>query len=168
MPRTRKFSELADRVRARPGGKEGLERARAQLDEERAAHQQGLAAVRRARHLTQVQLASVLDVAQPEVSRIERQADMLLSTLASYVAAMGGELQITARFPDGGSARLDIGDLTGHRPPTDNDAIDAADADAVDAVEEAASTGANARKDAGASTGASTGADAGAVEVTRS
>ena len=45
--------------------------------------------LRQAQHLTQERLAELLGVEQENVSRIERRADLLLSTLASYVAAMG-------------------------------------------------------------------------------
>jgi transcriptional regulator with XRE-family HTH domain len=54
--------------------------------------------LRRARSLTQVAIAERLGVAQGEVSRIEHQADLLLSTLARYVDGMDGELSIVVRF----------------------------------------------------------------------
>ena len=45
-------------------------------------------------------MASLLDVGQDSVSRLEKRGDQLLSTLRAYVAAMGGSLQLVARFPD--------------------------------------------------------------------
>ena len=60
-----------------------------------------LAELRRARRLTQVQLAAALETTQPAVSRIERQTDLYLSTLRSYIEAMGGSLVVEAMFPDG-------------------------------------------------------------------
>jgi hypothetical protein len=45
-------------------------------------------------------VAKKLGVQQPTVSKIERQTDMYLSTLRGYIAALGGELQIVAQFPD--------------------------------------------------------------------
>ena len=48
-----------------------------------------LAAIRRETGLTQVELAANLGVGQAQISKIERQSDMLLSTLASYLAAAG-------------------------------------------------------------------------------
>ncbi len=48
-----------------------------------------LAAIRRATGFTQVELAANLGVGQAQISKIERQSDMLLSTLASYLAAVG-------------------------------------------------------------------------------
>ena len=57
--------------------------------------------LRSARQLTQADLAEMLDVPQSSISRIERRADMYLSTLRNYIGAMGGVLQIQAVFPDG-------------------------------------------------------------------
>jgi transcriptional regulator with XRE-family HTH domain len=53
-----------------------------------------LAAIRRATGLTQVELAVIFGVGQAQVSKIERQSDMLISTLASYLMALGVEAQI--------------------------------------------------------------------------
>jgi DNA-binding XRE family transcriptional regulator len=49
---------------------------------------------------TQVDLAQSLGVGQDTISRIERRSDMLLSTLRRYVEAMGGRLELVARFPN--------------------------------------------------------------------
>ncbi|MGI8547460.1 MAG: XRE family transcriptional regulator [Gemmatimonadaceae bacterium] len=57
--------------------------------------------LRRARELSQVTLAEALGATQPEVSRIEHRVDLYVSTLRKYIEAMGGELEIIARFPDG-------------------------------------------------------------------
>src|SRR5258708_26602414 len=59
--------------------------------------------LRRARAFSQIQLAKALQVAQSEVSKIEHRTDLYLSTVRSYVEAMGGELQLVAKFPDGNS-----------------------------------------------------------------
>lgn len=67
----------------------------------RAAYGEALAALRRARSLTQVTVAQRLGVAQGEVSRIEHQSDLLLSTLARYVEGMDGGLSLLVRFGDG-------------------------------------------------------------------
>ncbi len=53
-----------------------------------------LAAIRRAIGLTQTELAANLGVGQAQISKIERQSDMLISTLASYLAALGVDAQI--------------------------------------------------------------------------
>lgn len=53
-----------------------------------------LAAIRRATGLTQIELAANLGVGQAQISKIERQADMLISTLAGYLAALGVDAKI--------------------------------------------------------------------------
>lgn len=57
--------------------------------------------LREARSLTQVNLAKVLQVNQGAVSRMEKRTDMYVSTLRSYIQAMGGQLQVKAIFPEG-------------------------------------------------------------------
>lgn len=57
--------------------------------------------IRAARQLTQEHLAKLLRIKQASVSKLERRADMYISTLRGFVKAMGGELQIVARFPEG-------------------------------------------------------------------
>jgi transcriptional regulator with XRE-family HTH domain len=53
-----------------------------------------LAAIRRATGLTQTELAAKLGVGQAQISKIERQGDMLISTLASYLTALGVDAKI--------------------------------------------------------------------------
>ena len=60
-----------------------------------------LAELRQARLLSQEQLAAQLKVKQPAVAKIEKKADMYISTLRRYIEAMGGELVIRAHFPEG-------------------------------------------------------------------
>lgn len=59
-----------------------------------------LADVRRRRGLSQAAIAEALEVSQPNVSRIEQEDDVYLSTLARYVAALGGHLEVLAVFPE--------------------------------------------------------------------
>jgi transcriptional regulator with XRE-family HTH domain len=66
-----------------------------------------LGELRKARAVSQQQLAGKLDVGQPAVAKLERRADMYVSNLRRYVEALGGELEITARFPEG-SVTLDL------------------------------------------------------------
>jgi transcriptional regulator with XRE-family HTH domain len=56
--------------------------------------------MRKARKLTQESMAKLLGIRQDSVSRLEKRADLLLSTLRSYVKAMGGDLKLVAEFPD--------------------------------------------------------------------
>jgi predicted XRE-type DNA-binding protein len=57
--------------------------------------------LRQARGLSQKMLAEVLHVQQPSIAKIEKRTDMYISTLRSHIEAMGGELEVVARFPDG-------------------------------------------------------------------
>lgn len=57
--------------------------------------------LRHARELSQEQLAGILHVQQASISKLERRTDMYISTLRNFIRAMGGELEIRARFPDG-------------------------------------------------------------------
>ena len=61
----------------------------------------GLAALRQAADLTQVELARKLGVSQAAVSRIEQPHDLLLSTLNAYLQAVGGHARVIVQFADG-------------------------------------------------------------------
>ncbi len=56
--------------------------------------------MRKARAMTQKKLAKKLGVGQVAVSKLEGRSDLLLSTLRTYVEAMGGTLDLVVRFPD--------------------------------------------------------------------
>ena len=51
--------------------------------------------------LTQTTIAELLETSQGEVSKIGKRTDMYVSTLRRYIEAMGGQLDVVARFPDG-------------------------------------------------------------------
>ena len=57
--------------------------------------------LRQARALSQQELAEVLGLNQATISKLERRTDMYLSSLRRFVEAMGGELEISANFPEG-------------------------------------------------------------------
>lgn len=59
--------------------------------------------IRKARKLTQEQMAKTLNIGQDSISRLEKRSDMMLSTMRSYVEAMGGSLELVARFPKRGA-----------------------------------------------------------------
>jgi predicted transcriptional regulator len=63
------------------------------------SHERSLQELRRARRLTQAQMAQVLGIGQDGVSRLEQRGDMRLSTLRGYVEALGGRLSVVAEFP---------------------------------------------------------------------
>ena len=64
------------------------------------AEEMTLRDLRKARDLTQERMAELLGVGQESISRLESRTDMLLSTLRSYITAMGGSLDLVVRFPD--------------------------------------------------------------------
>jgi transcriptional regulator with XRE-family HTH domain len=65
-----------------------------------AAQVMSLRDIRKAFHKSQESVAKALDMEQESVSRIERRADLLLSTMRKYVEAMGGDLKLIAKFPN--------------------------------------------------------------------
>jgi len=67
--------------------------------------------LRQARGLSQKMLATVLHVQQPSIAKLEKRTDMYLSTLRSHIEAMGGELEVIARFPDGAVKISNFSDL---------------------------------------------------------
>jgi transcriptional regulator with XRE-family HTH domain len=76
-------------------------RARIEAEAERLhAEYQTLKDLRRARHLTQAQLAESLGIRQATIAQLEKRSDLMISTLRSYVEAMGGRLRLTVEFPD--------------------------------------------------------------------
>ena len=91
----KKFRDLAERTMSPDARTRAATRTRAMIAE------MPLHELRRARELSQAQLAEQLETTQPEVSKIERRTDMYVSTLRNFIQAMGGELEIVARFPDG-------------------------------------------------------------------
>lgn len=62
--------------------------------------------LREARERSQAEIAQKLGVNQAAVSKMERRADMYISTLRKLIEAMGGELDIIARFPDQSKVRI--------------------------------------------------------------
>lgn len=62
------------------------------------AEEMALRDLRKAMGQTQAAMAAKLGMKQENVSRVEQRADMLLSTLAGYVGALGGQLRLVAEF----------------------------------------------------------------------
>lgn len=75
--------------------------AKSQAKAQTMLQEMPLQELRLARGLSQKTLAKVLQVQQPAVAKMEKRTDMYLSTLRNHIRAMGGELDIIARFPDG-------------------------------------------------------------------
>lgn len=76
-------------------------RARSEAKAERLIKEMALDELRAARALTQEHLSTILGVQQSAVSKLERRADMYVSTLRHVIEAMGGRLEIRAVFPEG-------------------------------------------------------------------
>ncbi|NJS37697.1 MAG: XRE family transcriptional regulator [Rhodobacteraceae bacterium] len=73
----------------------------------------GLRELRQLAGKAQAEIAAALNITQPSVSKIEKQTDMHLSTLRSYVEAVGGELELTVKLPKLPALRIhSLGDLT--------------------------------------------------------
>lgn len=83
---------------------QALSEQRRQKIEARAAEliaeEMSLRDLRQAHLLTQQRIGECLGIGQEGVSRLEKRSDLLISTLRSYVEAMGGRLQLVAEFPD--------------------------------------------------------------------
>jgi DNA-binding Xre family transcriptional regulator len=95
MKATKKFSELSEEVRKRPGAAEEIE-----------ARKRGIVAavrlneLRQRRRQTQADLAELLGTTQANISRIEHSDNLYLRTLSEYVEGLGGRLEINAVFDD--------------------------------------------------------------------
>ena len=100
----RKFSEL--RAQMSPKSQ-----ARAEAKARGMLAEMPLNELRQARGLSQKMLAEVLHVQQPSIAKIEKRTDMYISTLRSHIEAMGGQLEVVARFPDGSVKISNFADL---------------------------------------------------------
>lgn len=103
----KKFSELRSRMSPES-------QARAEAKAQTMLAEMPLNELRQARGLSQKMLAEVLHVQQPSIAKIEKRTDMYLSTLRSHIEAMGGQLEVIARFPDGAVKISNFSDLGGN------------------------------------------------------
>ena len=74
-----------------------------------------LSEVRQLTGKSQHQVAEALGIKQPSLSKLEKQSDMQISTLQKIVNALGGELEVLARFPKG-TVKIDQFDPSRRRP----------------------------------------------------
>jgi transcriptional regulator with XRE-family HTH domain len=70
-----------------------------------------LAELRKACQQSQATMAKELGIKQAAVSRVERRADMRVSTLRDIVKALGGTLKIIAHFPGRHDVSLNLADV---------------------------------------------------------
>lgn len=106
----RKFAEL--RARMSPES-----RARSESKQRAMLGEMALSELRKARGLSQRELAEALHVQQPSIAKIEKRTDMYISTLRAHIEAMGGELEVVARFPEGSVRIRNFADLE-REPPS--------------------------------------------------
>ncbi|CAG0961357.1 Putative antitoxin HigA2 [Burkholderiales bacterium] len=90
----KKFAQLRAQMTPRA-------QARAAAETKAMLEEMPLNELRKARGLSQRTLAEVLHVQQPSIAKLEKRADMYISTLRNHIEAMGGKLEVVARFPDG-------------------------------------------------------------------
>lgn len=98
----RKYAELRARLSAKQ--RAAAAKLTKRLNDELPLHQ-----LRHALLLTQEHLAESLGVTQGAISKMENQSDMLISTLQRIIEAMGGELELKVRFPQGEVTLKDLG-----------------------------------------------------------
>ncbi|OOH89020.1 transcriptional regulator [Pasteurellaceae bacterium 15-036681] len=67
--------------------------------------------LRQARGLSQKEMAERLNVQQPAIARLEKRTDMYISTLRNHIEAMGGQLEVIARFSDSSVKIKNIAEL---------------------------------------------------------
>ena len=106
----KKFAELRGRMPPESS-------ARAEAKAQAMLAEMPLNELRQARGLSQKMLAEVLHVQQPAIAKIETRTDMYISTLRSHIEAMGGKLEVVARFPDGAVKISNFSEL-GNAAPT--------------------------------------------------
>lgn len=93
--RTHKWEDIAGQTFTPAQRAESKAAARAEIE------RIGYRALRKARKLTQEEIAERLDISQPSVAALERRTDVMLSTLSKYIDALGGKLEIRVVFPEG-------------------------------------------------------------------
>jgi transcriptional regulator with XRE-family HTH domain len=98
------FSELTKRFSAKRKA-----RVAERVSELKA--EMALAELRQARERSQEELARVLKVNQPAVAKLEKRTDMYVSNLRRYVEALGGKLEITAKFPEATVTITNFGEI---------------------------------------------------------
>ena len=97
------FSELTKEFT--PERRQRIEAKKAELRAAIPLHK-----LRQAQVLAQKELSETLAVSQPAIAKMERRTDMYVSTLRSYIEALGGRLKIVAEFPEGEVAITNFSD----------------------------------------------------------
>ena len=100
----KQFSELHSKMKPES-------QLRAQAKTEQLLAEMPLHQLQQARGLTQKLLAELLNEKQRSIAKLEKRADMYVSTLRTHIQAMGGELEMVARFPYGSISVSNFADL---------------------------------------------------------
>lgn len=90
----KKFDELRQKMSPES-------RARAETNALAILKEMPLHELRQAQQMSQMDLANKLNVNQAAISKVEHRTDVYISTLRSYIQAMGGDLEVVAKFPYG-------------------------------------------------------------------
>ncbi len=115
-----KWETIQGRIERDPERGARVERMRQGIRADQRAYARALAEIRRARALTQKELAETMGLPQSHISRLERRGDLLLSTFDRYMHALGADLEIAAVFHDPTGDRrtmLSVRDLLKTLPP---------------------------------------------------
>ena len=104
-------NDRISRLAQRPDIAAEVAQVRAGMAEADRTYAMGLAALRQAAELTQVELARRMGVTQAAISRMEQPHDLLLSTLNAYLQAIGGTARMVVSFADGHQATLNLSEL---------------------------------------------------------
>jgi DNA-binding transcriptional regulator YiaG len=108
------FTDITDEVDellARDDIAPAVAKARSVMAEADRLHAMSLATLRQAFDLTQVELAKRLGVTQANVAKTEHRHDWLVSTLRSYIGAIGGDVRILVTFPDRPAVEIELSEL---------------------------------------------------------
>ena len=108
------LDKMKERIKLSPEREERIsQRAQILIEEEMTLRE-----LRKVQQLTQESMGKLLGIEQDSVSRMERRTDMLLSTMSSFVTAMGGSLRLIAEFPNRRPVAIRLSDLQeSSRPP---------------------------------------------------
>lgn len=100
------------RIRTNPSAEAASDRVISLANEIADRRVQTLASLRKARELTQVQLAETLGIGQGDVSKLEQRPNLMLQTLARYIEATGGRLRVVAEYGED-RVEIELSELSG-------------------------------------------------------
>ena len=114
---------MATTLREKMKGLSAERRARIDAETDRLHDKyKTLRELRKARELTQVEIAKALNIRQASVAQMEKRSDLLISTLRGYIEGMGGTLKLVVEFPDRAPMQIagigETGDVTGTNTDT--------------------------------------------------